>query len=78
MNDQLSAGVVVRSRQLNRQAQLAFRQLTRTDIEMRSVVLTDFIAGELESFPELTDIETVHGVVDFTDGLPQAFENPMR
>ena len=63
---------------MNSQAQFAFSQLTRTDIEMRSVILADFITGELKTFFELTDNETLDSVIDFTDGFTQAFEHPIR
>ena len=76
IDDQLSTGVLVRSRQLHGQAQLAFGQLARANVEMRSVVLADLVTGELETFPELTYIETIHRVIDFTDGLAQTFEHP--
>ena len=45
---------------------------------MRPVILTDFITGELKTFLELTYNETIHSVIDFTDGFTQAFEHPIR
>src|SRR5438874_11585461 len=78
INDQFSTGVFFRNRQLNSQAQFTFRQLTRTNIEMRSVILTDFITGELKTFFKLTYNETIGSVINLTDGFTQTFEHPIR
>ena len=52
VDDQFCAGVVLGQRQLDRQAQLALAELAGADVEMRPVVLADFVASELKAFPE--------------------------
>ena len=78
IDDEFSAAVRIGRRQLDGQAQLAFGQLARADVEVRPVILADFVAGELEALLELADLEPVDVAIDVADGVAEALENPVR